>query len=175
MPGDPFATLDLAMLGVAQVESGLSFLGRVTSDVVGADAPVLVTGRLWFLIAADESLNRSASMNTAERASLTGMVIAFVIVVLGAILESQTTCTQGTCVSRTIASVGGAALVIFGTVLLLISAFLLARERRGRPKTPSPSAALPPGTRSTANLFCRSCGAQIPADSGFCPKCGKAV
>jgi len=74
-------------------------------------------------------------MNTAERASLTGMVIAFVIVGSGAILESQTTCTQGTCVSWTIASVGGAALVIFGTVLLVISAFFLARERMGRPRT----------------------------------------
>src|SRR3989442_14810203 len=114
-------------------------------------------------------------MNTAERASLTGMVIAVVIVGSGAILESQTTCTQGTCVSRTIASVGGAALVIFGTVLLVISAFFLARERMGRPRTPSPSGARPPDTRSTANRFCLSCGAPIPPDSGFCPKCGKAV
>jgi len=114
-------------------------------------------------------------MNTAERASLIGMVIAFVIVGSGAILESQTTCTHGSCVSRTVASVGGAALVIFGTVLLLISAFFLARKRMGRPKTPSPSPAIPTDTRSTANLFCRSRGARIPPDSGSCPNCGKAV
>ena len=117
-------------------------------------------------------------MNTAERASLTGMVIAFVIVVFGAVIESQTTCTQfvfGTCVSQTNGSAGGAALVIFGIILLLVSAFFLAYERIGRPRTPPANAAMPPGTRSTANLFCRSCGAPIPPDSGFCPKCGKAV
>jgi hypothetical protein len=82
-------------------------------------------------------------MNTVERASMTGMVIAFFIVLSGAILETQTTCTQGTCVSYTIASVGGAALVIFGIILLLVSAFFLARERRGRPKDPSANAAMP--------------------------------
>jgi ribosomal protein L40E len=117
-------------------------------------------------------------MNTAERASLTGMVIAFLIVVFGAVIQSQTTCTQyvfGTCVSQTNGSAGGAALVIFGIVLLLVSAFFLAYERMWRPRTPSANATAPPGTRSIANLFCRSCGAQIPPDSGFCPKCGKAV
>jgi hypothetical protein len=117
-------------------------------------------------------------MNTAERAGLTGMVIAFLIVVFGAVLESQTTCTQyvfGTCVSQTNGSAGGAALVIFGIILLLVSAFFLAYERIRRHSTASANAAVSPGTRSTANLFCRSCGAQIPPDSGFCPKCGKAV
>jgi|SRR5437016_1396935 len=107
--------------------------------------------------------------------SLAGMVIAFVVVVSGAILESQIPCTQGTCFSQTLESAVGAALVIFGIILLLISAFFLARERMGRPRTPWTSAAVPPDARSTANLFCRSCGAQIPPDSGFCPKRGKAV
>jgi hypothetical protein len=106
-------------------------------------------------------------MNTAERASLTGMVIAFVIVVFGAILESHIPCIQGTCISQTILSTGGVGLVIFGIILLLISAFFLALERMGRHRTPSPVAAIPPDTCSTANLFCRSCGAQIPPDSGF--------
>ena len=114
-------------------------------------------------------------MNTAERASLIGVVIAFVVVVSGAILEVPIPCTQGNCVSQPILSAVGAALVIFGTVLLVISAFFLARERMGRPRTPSPSGARPPDTRSTANRFCLSCGAPIPPDSGFCPKCGKAV
>jgi len=35
-PGDPFASLDLAVLGSAHVVSGLSCWGRVTSDVVGS-------------------------------------------------------------------------------------------------------------------------------------------
>jgi len=35
-PGDPFASLDLAVLGSAHVVSGLSCRGRVTSDVVGS-------------------------------------------------------------------------------------------------------------------------------------------
>ena len=35
-PGDPFASLDLAMLGSAHVVSGLSCWGRVMSDVVGS-------------------------------------------------------------------------------------------------------------------------------------------
>jgi len=33
-PGDPFASFDLAMFGVAQIVSGLSCCGRVMSDVV---------------------------------------------------------------------------------------------------------------------------------------------
>ncbi len=127
------------------------------------------------LTALDRSLDCVFRMNDAERASLTGMVIAFFIVLSGAILESQTTCTSGICVSRTLLSAGGVALVIFGIILLLVSAFFLARERTGRPRTPSANTVTPPGTRSTANLFCRSCGAPIPPDSSFCPKCGKAV
>src|SRR5207302_5003682 len=35
-PGDPFASLDLAVLGSAHVVSGLSCWGRVMSDVVGS-------------------------------------------------------------------------------------------------------------------------------------------
>src|SRR5438445_1782867 len=35
-PGDPFASLDLAMLGSAHVVSGLSCWGRVMSEVVGS-------------------------------------------------------------------------------------------------------------------------------------------
>jgi hypothetical protein len=80
-------------------------------------------------------------MNTAERASFTGIVIALLVVVAGAILESETTCTHGTCLSRTIASAGGAASIIFGIILLVISAFFLARERIGRSRTPSANAA----------------------------------
>src|SRR6266705_2522623 len=99
-------------------------------------------------------------MNTAERASLIGVVIAFTVVVFGAILEVPIPCTQGTCVSQPILSAVGAALVIFGIILLLISAFFLARERRGRPRTPSPSAAIPTDIRSTADRFCRSCGSR---------------
>jgi predicted amidophosphoribosyltransferase len=45
----------------------------------------------------------------------------------------------------------------------------------GSPRTPSSNAAMPQGPHSTANLFCRSCGAPIPPGSSFCPKCGKAV
>jgi hypothetical protein len=91
--GDPFASLDLAMLGSAHDVSGLSRLGSVTSDVVGADAPVPIAGHYSFnrVLRISEC---AFNMNTSERASLTGMVIAFFIVVFGAILESQTTCTQ---------------------------------------------------------------------------------
>jgi|SRR5205807_8573260 len=35
-PGDPFASLDLAMLGSAHLVSGLSCWGRGTSEVVGS-------------------------------------------------------------------------------------------------------------------------------------------
>ena len=35
-PGDPFASLDLAVLGSAHIVPGLSCRGRVTSDVVGS-------------------------------------------------------------------------------------------------------------------------------------------
>lgn len=35
-PEDPFATLDLAVLGSTHIVSGLSCRGRVTSDVVGS-------------------------------------------------------------------------------------------------------------------------------------------
>ena len=35
-PGDPFASLDLGVLGSAHVVSGLSCWGRVTSEVVGS-------------------------------------------------------------------------------------------------------------------------------------------
>ncbi len=35
-PGDPFASLDLAVLGSAHVVSGLSCWGRVMSEVVGS-------------------------------------------------------------------------------------------------------------------------------------------
>ncbi len=99
-------------------------------------------------------------MNTAERASLIGVIIAFVVVVFGAILEVPIPCTQGTCVSQAILSAVGAVLVIFGVILLLISAFFLSRKRMGRPKTPSPTPAIPTDIRSTADRFCRSCGSR---------------
>jgi hypothetical protein len=117
-------------------------------------------------------------MNTAERASLTGMVVAFVIVVLGGVLENQTTCTSyvfGSCVSQTTGSAGASGVVAFGIILLLVSAFFLARERMARIRAPTASATMSPGTRPTANMFCRWCGTPIPSDSVFCPKCGKSA
>jgi hypothetical protein len=117
-------------------------------------------------------------MNTAERASLTGIVIAFFIVLLGAALEAQPTCTQyvfGSCVSQTTGSAGAGGVIVFGILMLLVSAFFLSRERMARSRAPSSKATMSPATSSTANLFCRSCGSPVSQDTAFCPKCGRAV
>jgi hypothetical protein len=57
-PGEPFASLDLAILGSAHVVSGLSCWGSVTSDVVGSG---------WIQV----TLLRTDGVGSPGRASLT--------------------------------------------------------------------------------------------------------
>ena len=60
-PGDPFASLDLAVLGSAHVVSGLSCWGSVTSDVVGSG---------WTQV----TLLRTVGVGSPGRASLTPLL-----------------------------------------------------------------------------------------------------
>jgi hypothetical protein len=60
-PGDPFASVGLAILGSAHVVSGLSCWGSVTSDVVGCG---------WIQV----TLLRTVGVGSPGRASLTPLL-----------------------------------------------------------------------------------------------------
>lgn len=61
--------------------------------------------------------------------------------------------------------------IIIALLVVLVAVMALLALRKRRP-SPPPTTSAPPSAAKTTKSFCASCGAEIPDDAQFCPKCG---